>query len=176
MANQENIETVTIRNSDGEITDVATLKDGVLDGETLVYSAGRISARLQFRGGKQNGTALFYDDAGQVLVQAHYLEGKLHGESLYFDAAAGKVMRKSVYQSGVLHGYTVDFYPSGKPREVTPYQNSIREGEQVRLTEEGKVTERLYFRQGRPCARPHAAPKPAVARQSRERRALQHRA
>ncbi len=160
MANRENIETVTIRNSDNEVTEVATLKDGVLDGETIVYSAGRISARLQFRGGKQNGPALFYDDAGGILVKALYQDGKLHGDSLYFDATAGALMRKAAYERGVLHGYTVDFYPSGKPREVTPYRNNVREGEQVRLTEEGKVIERFYFRQGRPCSRSQAGVAP----------------
>lgn len=162
MAEQDRVERVAIRNSDGDVTEVATLRNGVLDGETLVYAAGRVAAILQFSDGKQSGPAVFYDDAGQILVRALYRDGKLHGDSLYFDAASGVVMRKAAYERGVLHGYTVDFYPSGKPREVALYQNNLKEGEHVRLSEAGKITARTYFRQGKPAPRPQPVPKTKI--------------
>jgi antitoxin component YwqK of YwqJK toxin-antitoxin module len=161
MTDEKGIEKVVVRNLDGEITDVATLKDGVLDGETLVYSAGRVSARLQFRDGKQNGPATFYDDAGQILIKALYKDGKLHGDSLYF-GPDGNLVRKSAFENGFLHGYTIDYYPSGKPREVASFKNNVRDGELVRLTEKGKITERLHYREGRVHQPPKAAGNPAA--------------
>jgi uncharacterized protein len=162
MADQNGVEIVTIRDSDGEITDVATLKNGVLEGEALIYSAGRVVARMQFRQGKLNGPAVYYDDTGQVQIQSSYKDGKLHGDSLYF-GPDGVLMRKSAFEAGLLHGYTVDYYPSGKAREVTTFQKNIREGEWLRLAEDGKVQERLHYRQGKPQAlndRPKPGPRP----------------
>jgi antitoxin component YwqK of YwqJK toxin-antitoxin module len=172
MADESGVEKVVIRNSDGEVTDVATMKDGVLEGETLVYSGGKVMARLQFSGGKQNGPAVFYDDAGQVLIKALYQNGKLHGDSLYF-GPAGNLVRKSAFVVGQLEGYTVDYYPSGRPREVTSYKNNVRDGEAVQLTEDGKVTDRQHYREGRPYQPSKTQEKPAAKRlpSSQERRA-----
>jgi antitoxin component YwqK of YwqJK toxin-antitoxin module len=161
MADETGIEKVTIRDSDGEITDVATLRNGVLEGETLVYSIGRLAARMQFHEGKLNGPAIYYDDAGQVQIKAQYRDGKLHGDSLYF-GANGELTRKSAFERGLLHGYTVDYYLSGKPREVTSYKNNIKEGEWLRLNEDGKVLERLYYHLGKPQAPESAHGKPAA--------------
>jgi antitoxin component YwqK of YwqJK toxin-antitoxin module len=146
-------EKLTLRDAEGMVTEEATMKNGVLDGETLLYSAGKLSARLQFREGKQNGEALFYDDAGRVSTKAHYLNDKLHGESQYFNPA-GVLVRKASYREGLLHGHTIDYYPTGKPREVSTYQANVLHGELIRLGVDGKIVERLYYNRGRPRATP----------------------
>src|SRR5579872_1178236 len=104
MAEPANPQKITIRDEEGTVTEEVTMKDGVLDGESLLFAAGRLRARLQFRDGKKNGEALFYDDAGRVQTKAQYLDGKLHGDSLHYNAA-GTLMRRAAYQKDVLHGY-----------------------------------------------------------------------
>jgi len=168
MAEEAAAEKLIIRDPDGVVTEEATRKNGVLDGETVLYSAGRVAARLQFREGKQNGEAVFFDDAGQVQTRVNYLDGKRHGDSFYF-RPDGRLARKSAFEAGQLQGYTVDYYPSGKPREVSTYKNNVLDGELIRLTEDGKVTERLHYKAGRQVAGPppaarKPAPKPAPQR------------
>jgi antitoxin component YwqK of YwqJK toxin-antitoxin module len=153
MAGDATPEKLTLRDAEGAVTEEATMKNGVLDGETLIYSAGRLRARLQFRHGKQNGEALFYNDAGRVSTKANYLNDKLHGESQYFNPSGGLV-RKAAYREGQLHGHTIDYYPTGKPREVSTYQANVLHGELVRLAVDGKIVERLYYERGRPRRSP----------------------
>jgi uncharacterized protein len=139
---------VTIRDAEGVVTEEVMMKDGLLDGEALLYAAGRLRARLQFRRGEKNGEALYYDDAGRMQTKAQYLDGKLHGDSLYY-SQGGALMRKASYQKDMLHGYTIDYYPSGKTREVSTYKDNLLDGEVIRLNEDGKITERLYYQRGR---------------------------
>jgi antitoxin component YwqK of YwqJK toxin-antitoxin module len=148
MADVASPEKITIRDEEGVVTEEVTMRDGVLDGETLLYSAGRLRARLQFRGGKKNGEALFYDDAGRVSTKAQYLDGKLHGESLHYNPS-GILMRKASYRKDMLHGHAIDYYPSGKPREVSTHKDNVLDGEMIRLGKDGKITERLYYQGGR---------------------------
>jgi antitoxin component YwqK of YwqJK toxin-antitoxin module len=123
------------------------MKDGVLEGETVLYTSGRLRARLQFRNGKQNGEAVFFDDAGDIMTKSLYENGKLTGDSFYY--GEGKLVRKSAYKSGELNGYTVDYYPNGKPREVSTYKDNLLDGDLVRLDEAGKITERLHYSKGK---------------------------
>jgi len=155
-------EKIVTRDGDGNVTGEATMLNGVLEGETLVYSAGRIAARLQFHAGKQQGEAVFYDPAGHVQSKAQYVDGNRHGEALYY-GPAGNLVRKAGYERGLLHGYVIDYYPSGKPREVSTYKEDVLDGELIRLSEDGKITERLYYEKGRLRPRAHAALKPLAA-------------
>ena len=167
MAEAAQPEKLTIRDADGAVTEEVTMKNGVLDGDTVLYAAGHIRARLQYREGKQNGEALFYDDAGRVQTKAQYRNGKRHGESLHY-SEGGTLVRRANYQNDMLHGYTIDYYPSGKPREVSTYKENVLDGEMIRLGEDGKITERLYYEHGRPKKSPPAArptpPKPKTGR------------
>src|ERR1700761_974165 len=103
-------EKILIRNEDGVVTEEATMRNGVLDGETTLYRSGRVFARLQFQDGKQQGEATYFDEIGQVVMKTPYQNGKLHGESTYFDHT-GKIVRKENHEAGELQGRKTDFYP-----------------------------------------------------------------
>ena len=148
MAEERAIEKHVVRDAEGTVTEEASMLGGVLQGETVLYSRGRVSARLQFHEGRQSGESVFFDDAGRVVTKASYLDGKRHGDVLHYDIW-GRVVRKSIYRDGLLHGLTIDYYPSGKAREVANYQDNLLEGETLRLEEDGKVRERLHFHKGR---------------------------
>lgn len=149
---EQPVEVIAVRDADGLLTTEATRRGGVLEGETVLYSSGRVKGRLRFQGGKQNGEAVFYDDAGEISVRANYKDGKLDGESQYFNAQ-GKLVRKARYEKGELHGRVVDYYLSGKPREIGHYALNVLDGELLRFGEDGTLTERLCFQQGKqkPC-------------------------
>jgi antitoxin component YwqK of YwqJK toxin-antitoxin module len=163
MADTGAPEKLLIRDADGVVTEEASMKNGVLEGETVLYAAGHVRARLQFHDGKQQGEAIFYDAAGYVQTKAQYADGKRHGEALHY-SPTGALMRKATYERGLLQGYAIDYYPSGKPREVSTYKEDVLDGEMIRLSEDGKITERLYYERGRPRPKPHAAPKVASAK------------
>ena len=163
MADSGTPEKMTIRNADGVVTEEAAMKDGVLEGETVIYAAGRVRARLHFHNGKQQGEAIFYDPAGHVQTRTQYLDGKQQGEAQHF-SPSGVLMRKAAYDRGLLHGHAIDYYPSGKPREVSTYKEDVLDGEAIRLDEDGKVVERLYYEKGRLRPKPQAKPKAAPAK------------
>jgi antitoxin component YwqK of YwqJK toxin-antitoxin module len=155
---------IVVRDDEGEVVQEASMENGLLEGETVLYIHGRVRARLQFRQGKQDGESVFYDQLGGMTLKALYREGRLHGDSVYFDAA-GRVTRKAMYQRDRLHGRTADYYPSGKPREIAQYQDNLLHGEVRKYSESGTLTERRCFQAGkeRPCpgslgARPPRVP------------------
>lgn len=156
-------EKITIRDADGAVTEEATMLNGVLEGETLVYAEGHLRARLQYRSGKQQGEALYYDPAGHVQSRAGYVDGKRQGEALFF-GPNGQLLRKANYDRGLLHGHAIDYYPSGKPRQVSTYKEDVLEGEAIRLAEDGKITERLYYERGRLRPAPRTAKSAAAAK------------
>jgi len=159
---------ITIRDADGVVSEEACMKDGLLEGETVLYAAGRIRARLQFHNGKQEGESVFYDPAGHVQTKAHYVEGKRHGESQHF-SQNGMLLRKATYERGLLQGYAIDYYPSGKPREVSTYKEDVLDGEVIRLGEDGKIKERVYYERGRLRPAPRVLPKAALSKAAARR-------
>ena len=145
-------EKVIVKNSDGVVTEEATMLGGLLDGETILYSSGRVVGRLHFKQGKQEGESVFYDDAGRVTMKSLYHDGKLNGEGTFFDEN-GKIIRKENYKDGQLHGRRSDFYPTGKAREVAHYQQGLPHGELIRLAPDGQIQEIVCYVKGRkvPC-------------------------
>jgi antitoxin component YwqK of YwqJK toxin-antitoxin module len=140
---------VTIRDEDGNITEEAFMRDGVLDGEVLLYSRGRLAVRSRYVSGKQHGEVLHYDAIGQVTAKGNYENGKQHGEWQFFNPQ-GNIVRKAGYANGELHGWTADYYLNGRPREISAYREGLLDGEVLRYSDEGKLLERLCFEAGKP--------------------------
>lgn len=136
------------RDSHGRVTSESALVDGLLDGETVLYSNGKVSARIPYRRGKQQGEALYFGKTGEVLVRSRYEEGLLEGESKYFDQE-GRLLRKSMYRRGMLHGRTVEYYPDGAPREISQYAEDLLDGDVFRFNERGEMVERVCYAAGR---------------------------
>jgi MORN repeat variant len=141
-----------LRDGSGRVVSVSALVQGVLHGETVLYSNGKVAARIPFVAGKQHGVAAYFDRSGEITMRAAYLHGRLEGESLYY-GPGGKLARKAMYSGGMLHGRTVDYYPDGSPREIAHYAADVQEGDMFRFNEQGGITERLCFAGGKrkPC-------------------------
>jgi antitoxin component YwqK of YwqJK toxin-antitoxin module len=148
-------EKVVLRDADGNVTEEAFLKDGALEGEVLLYSAGRLRGRLLYRAGKQNGPAVYYWETGLVAVEANYADGNLEGESRYFDEQR-RLVRRALYEKGRLQGRTIDYYASGQARTVSHYRDNVLHGEVWQYGEDGKLRERSCFHEGKPypCREP----------------------
>jgi antitoxin component YwqK of YwqJK toxin-antitoxin module len=151
-------EKIVLRDEDGNITEEAFLKGGVLEGEVLLYSRGRLAVRSQYVGGKQHGDTLHYDTTGQVSVKGNYQNGKQHGEWQYFNAT-GNIVRKASFENGELHGWVADYHLNGRPREISAYRAGLLDGEVLRYSDEGKLLERVCFEVGKPkpCPKTSAA-------------------
>jgi antitoxin component YwqK of YwqJK toxin-antitoxin module len=142
-------EKLLIKDDAGKLTHDSTMLGGNLHGETVLYNHGRVSARLQFQNGKQEGEAIYYDDLGQVTMRSFYHDGKQDGETTYFDQT-GKIVRKATYAAGQLNGRMTDYYPaSGKAREVSHYKDGLLDGDFFRFAADGKLEERICYRKGR---------------------------
>lgn len=160
MAEESTGGKLVVRDADGNVAGEHSLEDDNLHGETVLYESGRVTARMMFRAGQQDGESVFYSKTGQVTAKSQYAGGKLNGESSYF-SPSGKLLRKARYRNGELHGWTIDYHPNGKARLISHYQTGLLDGESIQYDEEGAAIERLCYKEGRqvPClkASPTAA-------------------
>src|ERR1700743_17163 len=95
-------EKVLIKNSDGGVSEEDTMHTAVVrrcrEGRTLWCARVPWGPPPQFKSGKQEGEAVFFDDIGQVMMKTPYKAGKLHGESTIFDPS-GKIVLKENHEA-----------------------------------------------------------------------------
>lgn len=135
----------------GRVSEEGFLRNGALDGELRVYSRGRIAGRYQYREGLRHGEAFLCNEAGDTIAEGTYHSGMLHGEWAYMDEW-GNLVRRVLFRAGDIQGRAVTFYPSGKPYEFCDYRNGLRDGELLTYSEEGKLLNRRFFKDGHPIS------------------------
>jgi antitoxin component YwqK of YwqJK toxin-antitoxin module len=149
MPGTPNADKLVFKDDKGVVLQEVSMRDGLLEGETTVYTHGRVTARLMFHEGQQHGESVFMDEAGRVMVRAKYAKGLLDGESQYYNQEA-QLVRKCVYREGKLEGWTIDYYPGGKVREISHYRDGLLDGRVIRYDANGNETERTCYGAGRP--------------------------
>ncbi|MEI6456280.1 MAG: hypothetical protein WCO93_08325 [bacterium] len=156
---------------DGNIQMECIYKDDMLNGNLTRYFAYPEGAREEqqtYINDTLDGTDLLWDRAGNVLIQSHFLKGKLHGTYhefyenklikaegsyvngnidglwLYYDDT-GLVVGKGNFTMG--NGEQRSFYTGTvKIKMITRYSNNLKDGAEIEYSPEGKVLrKRIYF-------------------------------
>ncbi|HEX5869426.1 MAG TPA: hypothetical protein VFY65_03360, partial [Longimicrobium sp.] len=104
----------------------ARMRDGVLDGVTRIFSDGRETARIRYRGGRMHGPLRMYDAAGRVTWKAEYRSGVLHGETVAY--RGGEEAEVTLWSAGVQHGEAITFHPGGVIASRIPWVAGRMEG------------------------------------------------
>ncbi|HYW09818.1 MAG TPA: hypothetical protein VE913_22835 [Longimicrobium sp.] len=141
------------------------------DGEVVTRAAdGRVTARSTFRGGELDGPALSYDETGEVVQEARFARGKLHGELVVYHAGNrkmsvdfvhgerhglvtmydgdGRLSARLPYVAGSMTGIA-EFHADGARLRTTTYLDGVEEGEQRDFHPTGEPRERRYLVAGK---------------------------
>ncbi|MBI3501061.1 MAG: toxin-antitoxin system YwqK family antitoxin [Bacteroidetes bacterium] len=123
--------------ADGFILSEENYSSDVKQGMTITYYApddtiqtkGKVKMKIPFDKGKENGTAFEYDKNGNIITILEYSYGVLKKQEL--------VNRTD--KSGQKQGTWKEFFPSGKVKSETAYQNGKKTGYEKKFTETGSL-------------------------------------
>jgi antitoxin component YwqK of YwqJK toxin-antitoxin module len=162
-----------VRDEKGVLIQSITLKNGVPDGETLIYDGvGQLTHRLMYENGVLAGAAEFFF-AGKPLMNTFFKNGLQEGEAIFFSNgikvgvayfklglfdgdftsfdAAENVVRVAKYVAGQQEGPCLLYYPDGTLMEESSYKNNLQDGDAIRYFPNGNIMETFSFQNGNPC-------------------------
>jgi antitoxin component YwqK of YwqJK toxin-antitoxin module len=143
---------VTLYGESGEMVQTSMFSAGVLSGETVIYQASRVAARIAFEAGKRNGEMLTWSAPGTLQARERYKDGLREGEAEYY-TENGRLAKKVNYSKNLQNGKTVEYHLNGQAREIANYKDDLLEGELLRYSDDGKLKERLWYAAGKPVVR-----------------------
>jgi antitoxin component YwqK of YwqJK toxin-antitoxin module len=171
--NQPEATTQEIRDSNGKLLKIITMKNGVPHGEMIAFDEnGKIACKINYENGLLSGPAEFYL-AEQPLMLTFFKNGVQDGETTFFSNGikAGtvnllsgvfdgeftsfdsecNVIRVAAYAGGSQNGECKIFYPNGVLMQHSCYKNNLLHGEMVKYFPNGNVMEVSSFQEGKPC-------------------------
>lgn len=163
-------ENLTIHGDDGNPRHELVLRDGQLDGEALSYDAyGNLEQKMQYAGGKRNGTCetysvngllmqqqykndvldgptIIYGPPGMIAAELFYEAGRLQGEARYF--SQGQLIRVTRYKTGLRDGLNEDFTSQGELSQTAEYKSDLLDGVLCVYWRNGNLMERSEYEKG----------------------------
>ena len=98
---------------------------------------GTLLEKRHYRHGKPVGDWEGHDEDGNLVFRAHFVNGKKEGKS--FEALSEKLRMHANFKNGKLDGAYRETTPEGYPRMVGQYRNGKRQGRFIEYNEEGRV-------------------------------------
>ena len=139
--------------SDSRLSRLLNYQDGKLEGEqTSFYSNGGKEAVMTYHDGILDGLKALWDKEGELLEEAHYEQGNLHGKYYLLQADGREIV--SHYKDNKLDGLHQIYYPSDeegvhiKEMEATFFEGLLPEGIMLEgLLRYAKIDKNDYFSQ-----------------------------
>jgi antitoxin component YwqK of YwqJK toxin-antitoxin module len=131
-----------------KLTEKLTYQEGRPQGPAEFYKNGIPLLKTNFSEGKQEGEAIFYDEAGMVHARVQFVKGLKHGTLISYDQM-GRVQQIMNYFQDLLEGPTTTYFPSGSLMDAGNYVQGQKQGEFVSYYENGIVRQILVFDEGR---------------------------
>lgn len=93
----------------------------------------------------RNGPYIRYNNKGNVIEKANYLNDKLNGERLLYFSDTEQVEIEEHYVDDAFHGVYKTYYPSGKLELEFMYENNVLTGISKKYYENGNIQEVINF-------------------------------
>ena len=135
------------------------------------YPNKRIRYQGQFKEGKEIGVFKYYDisdsrypiiikkfneENDSVAVSFYNISGKKQSEGIFINKKrVGKwvyyfdkenIMSTEFYVDGKLNGKVINYYPNGKPTEITNYKMGLKEGLSQKFSSAGILIEEVNYK------------------------------
>jgi len=93
------------------------------------------------------GDFMFYDSLGHLLLEGHFLAGRLHGDNIgYYED--GKIQHRYRYKNGLKTGRNLEYYPSQQVKleeKITNAASSLKS-----FSENGTPIFEKFYKEGKP--------------------------
>jgi len=135
------------------------------------YPNKNIRYQGQFKDGKEVGVFKYYDisdsrfpiiikefneENDSVAVSFYSISGKKQSEGIFINKKrVGKwvyyfdkdnTMSTEFYTDGKLNGKVINYYPNGKPTEITNYKMGVKEGLSQKFSSAGILIEEVFYK------------------------------
>lgn len=112
------------------------------------YRSGNILSRVEYKGDVQHGFQMDYDSLWRKKDSCFFLDGKENGTCLYWDSA-GNVVGRETYRNGLLIGRRERYYSPGHPSLIKDYDSlGKEEGPWREWWKNGNLKSEYVARQG----------------------------
>ena len=95
---------------------------------------------------------VFYNIIGDTIAKINYLNGKKNGYYYKYvqkpELHKGNVSSQELYVNDNIEGTANYFYPSGKIKEISSYENNLKEGKSYEYAEDGRLISIFTYRKG----------------------------
>ena len=132
----------------GNIERKFVFKQGKLSGLSEFYRDNNLYARLPFLKGILDGTAIYYDQGGNRVMDIPFSLGEIEGEMIFY-GKMGHVVKIIPYEKGKKQGVAKSYYASGAVSKTEPYSNNLLEGNVTQYYEDGRVCSWNLYKGGK---------------------------
>lgn len=156
----------------GDTQTVVTYKEGVLDGEVIMwyskdhkqlegtidkgqkggiwklyFESGKIKKQTTYSNNIENGEETFWFENGNTEKKGTYVDGKLNGKYTWY-YENGQKMQEGFFTAGSQDSTWSEWYESGKQKMVGHFTNLEKNGDWTFWDEQGNVTEKKSYQHG----------------------------
>ncbi len=149
---------------DGTLYSETPYKNGHINGERKIYSptgfvrrstmyiedqvdgwdkkldSGQLSVEQHFKDAKLHGVCKEFDPiTGAMIKLTSYKNNKLWGPTKIFDKDTKKILREIEYVDGIKSGISKEFFPDGKIKSETEYSDNRKNGTQKEYYQTGNI-------------------------------------
>ena len=127
--------------------------------EELTYSAGELNGinkcwdqrgnlvkECSYKNGKLNGPYHEWHGDNILSIDGQYKDGNIDGQWLYFDIYT-KVIGEGRFINGT--GIQKSFFENGKTKQITHYENNLKEGDEMLYNPDGNVNLISHYESGK---------------------------
>ncbi|CAG4912123.1 toxin-antitoxin system YwqK family antitoxin [Paraburkholderia gardini] len=137
---------VDVHDDAGHLVTRMSFAGDVQHGEMVRYGpGGTVLLNAMFALGALSGPLRAFDASGAPLIEAHYVDGKLHG--LVTTWQKGALASRQHYALGVLNGESLSYAPGGLVTLCVKYVKGVPDGEAL-FMHDGVVVRRVRYRLG----------------------------
>lgn len=123
-----------------------TYRDGKLNGPARVWDRfSHLIQEMNYANGKPEGTFQEWYPNRILKVDGRFRDGMFDGVWLYYDEF-GKVTGQGEFVKGT--GKQKVYSRNGNLIHITHYKNNVKDGEEVFMDEQGKITQTIIYKNG----------------------------
>lgn len=136
-----------------KITEIPWVKGKITGVRKSFDKAGNVVSRTTYEEGKPVGESKTFNAKGQLLSKTVFVDGKKHGKKFEYWPESGEPRRIIPYRHGNAHGTMKAFHLNGKLKRRVECRDGLLHGEEVLLSDEGKVMTRRFWLDGEMVSR-----------------------
>ena len=119
----------------GTIREIATYKDGKLNGKNkLYYDNGKPYILGTSKNDEYEGEYKYYIQTGGLKQKKYFKDGKLDGKYLaFFDVGESLIEYETDYKEDIINGDFKEYYANGDLFSVIQFENNLRNGKETQF-------------------------------------------